>query len=101
MPLSARLFTLITATWLSFAPAPWARKMDLEIHRSGFVQGIELKAAEYQIQLAPSLEEGSFYRQGDRVVTSPCRVHLAATRPVGDSVHYGRGSDGKERILRI
>src|SRR5262245_21557674 len=101
MTLIARCLPMIAAAWLSFAPSPWARKMDLEIHRAGYVQGVELQAAEYQIMLAPSLEEISFYRGGDRLVTARCKVHLAEKRPVGDSVHYARGEDGKERILRI
>jgi hypothetical protein len=95
-------FTLLVPTISpAFGASVVTQKKSLVIYRSAIVNGVDLGAGTYRVELAPSLDAVTFLKGGSALVSVPCRVAMVARPASGDTVHYRPREDGREEITRI
>ena len=92
---------LVSLAIAAAAATAQPRKADFVLYRDGVVHGALLSKGEYKIEIAPTLDSVTFYRDGSTVLSAPCKVGALAEPPTGDSVFYVPIGDGKEGITRI
>ena len=94
---------LVLAVLLLTASLPASAQKGQTVHldRTATVGGASLAPGDYRLELAPSLETVTLYSGKRAVVTSRCKVGLAAGRVYGDAVHFTPAGDGREVVTKL
>jgi LPS O-antigen subunit length determinant protein (WzzB/FepE family) len=97
-----RIVALALAIGLLFiAPAAWAQRQKVTLHKDGVLQGVHLAAGTYAMELAPSLDSAVFYKGRKLVLTAPCRVESLTNPAPADEIHYRDFDRADRAITRI
>lgn len=99
---AAAVLLCLMALTTAFALTPaFAQMQRITIYRTGILNGVILPEGTYRLEVAPTLDAVTVFRNRQEIVKAPCRIALIERPLLGDSVSYGRAIDGKEAILRI